>query len=124
MNKIIEFFSVYWKEILYASSTFISLMCVIFRKCKVKVIDSAYEVVVQKIPFLINRAEFLFSKGIDKKNFVLNACVNLLADITHKSFETCSVYHDRFSQVIEDILSTPTKKGVKCETINEKIQRS
>lgn len=121
MMVIIEFLQIYWKEIFSAFCAILSLLCVIFRRSKIKVIDSAYEVVVEKIPTLINRAECLFCHGIEKKNFVLNACINLLADITHKSFETCSVYQSRFSQVIEDILSTPTKKGEKCETTNEKI---
>lgn len=121
MKEIMDFLLVYWKELFYAFCALLSLVCVIFSKRKVKVFDSPFEVVVQKVPSLINKAEQLFSSGIDKKRFVVNSCITLLSDITHKSFESVSVYSEKFSRIVEDILSTPTKKGERSETTNEKI---
>jgi len=123
MKIVIDFLRVYWKEIAYIFCAFLTLLCTIFRKTKIKKIDSSLEQAIEKLPRWILTAELVFSKGKDKKDFVVDQAMKFISEIDHRNYADVSIeYSDRISDALENILSTPTKKGEKCETINEKIR--
>lgn len=121
MKEVFEFLQIYWKELFYGFCALLSLVCVICRKSKVKVVDSVFEQAIQKLPRWILIAESVFSSGISKKDYVISEALRFISELSHEDYEVVSKeYEARLSTALENILSTPTKKGVKYETKNEK----
>lgn len=89
------------------------LILYIFKKNKIILKDTAFEKVLEKLPFLISQAEVAFKDGLQKKTLVLSVAMSLLAAETDLSFDELSAkYGDRLEEAIENILNTPQKKEV------------
>lgn len=123
MSVVIDFLKVYWKESIPVFCAFLTLFFSILRKTKIKKIDSSFEQAIEKLPRWILTAELVFSQGNSKKEFVIDQALKFISQIDHRDYSDVSIeYSDRISDALENILSTPTKKGEKSETINEKIR--
>lgn len=108
-----EFIVSYWYVIVELVFAIVSLVLLILKKTKIKLIDTPWEKLIQKLPEIISKAETVSSVGHEKKSFVLGVAYAFLSDLTGKSIEQVSYdYKERISAAIEAILSTPQKKGV------------
>lgn len=108
MKEFFDFIAENWKILLAIGLAVANLLVCIFRK-KVKVVDSIREFILDHLPMFISSAENLFSKGSDKKHFVVDSIDRLL----HVNFGVgIEDYIDFVDLAIEKILSTPEKKGI------------
>ena len=99
-----------WRFLVEIALMVISIIIVILKKAKVIKSDSAYSLVLEKLPSIIQTAENAFGQGNgDKKlSFVLELSFKLYESLTGSmSREEFSL---SVSPVIESILSTPKKK--------------
>ena len=108
MKEFFDFIAENWKILLAIGLAIANLLVCIFRK-KVKVVDSIREFILDHLPMFISSAEKLFSKGSDKKRFVLDSINQLLKINFSVGIED---YIDFVDLAIEKILSTPEKKGI------------
>lgn len=69
--------------------------------------------VVQVLPIMIRKAEEKLGSGNGalKKQFVMDAALNFYQRLTGVALTDDSCLADEISHAIEEILSTPTKKG-------------
>lgn len=82
------------------------------KKAKVNLTDSAFEQLLVRLPVMIRQAEETGKAGVDKKAAVLTYALTWLSEITGKSSEVVlKAYSEKVDQAIEEILSTPEKKG-------------
>lgn len=103
----------HWEAILSLIFALTSLIFVICKKSKIKLVDTPWLKLVLKLPEIIKKAETVSPVGHEKKSFVLGVAYAFLADLTGKSIQEISYeYKDRISQEIEAILETPQKKEV------------
>lgn len=91
------------------------LICVILitllRK-KVKIVDDIYTMVLTVLPGYIAYAEKLYLDGRSKYGYVFNKCIEFLVLLTNESSEEIiKKYATKIDVAIENILSTPQKKG-------------
>lgn len=95
----------------------ITLIVTIITMCKKRVkVDNALTAVLSKLPDLINLAENTGLDGKTKFALVFSKAIKLLADTTGKDEDTCiNSYGTDINLAIENILSTPTKKGENYE---------
>ena len=94
----------------------LSLLCVLvlfLKKNKILLKDTAFEKIIVTLPSLIQCAESLFTKGSEKKTYVMSVSFSLLSKLLSLSpEEVARDYGDRISSAIENILETPQKKEV------------
>lgn len=110
MDCLIDFLRRNWKWLLPCICTFVSFIVLLFKK-KVKIKD-VFSMVLMKLPSFINLAEEAASSGEEKFSFVFTACLSLLCDALGCSMaEAESKYGALVTNAIEEILSTPQKKG-------------
>ena len=109
MDSVIEFIKVNWLVLLSIALLLVDFFVSLFRK-RTKVVDTIKEFILDNLPFYISNAEKLLSGGIEKKDYVINSVLRLLAD----RYPGINVlpYEAFISQSIEKILSTPEKKEV------------
>lgn len=109
MEKLIEFLSFYWREIFDLAVLFISVvLCLIRKRPVVNEMDTIKNDILGVLPVLINSVEKP-GEGAQKKSTVMN----LVAAYVKKKYKidldgSLISYIDN---VIENILSTPKKKG-------------
>ena len=109
-NQILQFIIDNWQffgSILLSLITFIVLVC----KKKTKVVD-AINIVIQKLVVdFVKLAEEKFGagNGQTKHNFVFNGCVSYIREYFPEI--NPHDYYSLINETIEDILSTPQKKG-------------
>lgn len=119
---MIEFLTKYWHIIVDVFSL-IAAFAVLFysRKHKLSssIADEALLYIHRVLPDLIVSVEQLGYKGEEKKEVVISTAMDLMAKKFGRklSSEESVYYRNDVSSAIEDILSTPTKKEVKNETI-------
>lgn len=90
-----------------------SIILLILKKTKIKLIDTPFSKLILKLPEIISKAETISSVGQEKKSFALGVSYAFLSDLTGKTIEQiCVDYKDRISAAIESILETPQKKEV------------
>lgn len=112
MNDILAFI---WshKYVLAELVLLIAVTLITIFKKKVKVSD-VFTQVLLVLPSFISLAESQFTDGPSKYSFVFNKCVELLMSLTHQDQEkVIDQYTALIDKAIENILSTPQKKGGK-----------
>lgn len=111
---MIRFISEHWVYlvlILTAIFEVLASIVVISKTPKNKVL-TAFKEIVLKLPGFVNEAESLLDGANRKKMFVIKRCFSVLASYTGFSDAKIEkLYFDDISKLIEDILSTPHKKG-------------
>lgn len=113
MQEVIDFLSLYWREILEVILLIISVVVFIVKKKPVKVIDTVKECITRLLPYCIYEAEKqedLKGKGEKKKIFALSVLYKLLQEFGYE--EVYDQYREYAAEQIEVILSTPQKKEV------------
>lgn len=112
MKEILQFLENHWFEILKVLVAVVTLLILIFKK-KVKVEDF-FTGYLLALPGFINEAEELGLSGEAKYLKVFSRSINYLMSVSGKSLEeVTALYAKRINDSIEDILSTPQKKGLK-----------
>lgn len=109
MEKVIEFLTLYWREILDLAVLIISVVLCLIRKRKViNEIDTIKQDVLGVLPVLMNSVEKP-GDGAQKKSTVMS----LVAAYVKKKYkiELDGSLVSYIDNAIENILSTPTKKG-------------
>lgn len=102
----------YFVLVLAAIFEVIASIVVIVKTPKNKVLTAFKEVVV-KLPSFIQEAESLLVGANKKKIFVIKRCISLISEITgFKDSKIEKLYFNDITKLIEDILSTPQKKGI------------
>lgn len=109
MKEVLQFCLNYWREILAVCSVIITVVLyLVKRRPLVNLIDTIKEDALELLPVLINKVE-KDGSGQQKKATVLEAVIQYI----EKKYKTAvSPYIVAWlSDMIESILSTPTKKG-------------
>lgn len=107
-----EFFLQNYKYIIVGLCWLLNFIILLLKKNKLVVKDTIFENLLLMLPTLIKQAEESGGTGSDKKALVLSYALNWLVSFTSKTFEEIkSLYADRVSRAVEEILSTPQKKG-------------
>lgn len=108
---MIEILKENWKLILEVVVLLASIIFFIVKKKPVKVIDSLKTAIMRILPILINEAEEKFGagNGAEKNKFVLQSVIDDLK-VTQPGVDV-NFYLPFIRKFIEDILSTPQKKG-------------
>lgn len=114
---MIDFLVKYWP--LLADGFILILSIVLFilskhKKISSSIVSDAISYIYRILPELIKATEQLGLVGSEKKEIVLRAILDVLANFLHRSLTSDEEiqYRMRFSDAIEEILSTPTKKGI------------
>ena len=117
MDQVLEFLKDNWQNMTILLISVITLLVGLFRKkAKITIPLAVLDDIVVKIPEYIIAAESSELKGSEKLQFVVNKCVDLLvAKLGCSRSVALSYYSDFIIGYIENILSTPTKKGVSYE---------
>lgn len=113
-----DFFTNYWREILYVVCALVSVVLFIVKKKPVKVVDTIKETICRLLPYCILEAEKEINftakprTSVDKKQFALSLLWKLLAELVSVSGDDLAkIYHDFASEQVEVILTTPQKKA-------------
>lgn len=112
-----------WRLIVDILSVIIVTIFFFIKKKPLKIVDSVKTAVIAALPSIINRAENYKDpfdpgrklSGQEKFNIVLSACFSLMVDELGVDPASLPCYTSWLTQHIEDILSTPQKKGEKHE---------
>lgn len=107
---MIQFLQDYWFVVVSLVLALAELLILILKKNKVSVVDTAFQGVLEKLPLVINFAEYLFGSGNGEKK--KEWCLNFLIDF-YKSLGGKD--QDEYVKVLicdalEQVLSTPQKK--------------
>ena len=112
---MLEFLQTYWKIIAVGVLSLLDIILIILNRRKpVKVYDSVHQAILYILPSLIKSAEQSYSaagQGENKLSMVLELVRNYLASMYGMSLEDAAGYDEFVKKCVEDILSTPTKKG-------------
>lgn len=105
-----EFLNANKVELIEICLTFIAILIVIFKKKVKKCPD--FEMLLTVLPGYIREAESKYSEGTDKYVYVFNLCIEFLNLLTGDSKQrVIETYTTKINAAIENILSTPQKKG-------------
>jgi len=114
MNQFIQFCTQYWEYIVAGVLYLVLLIVSIFKK-KIKVVDNQLTAILVRLPDIILEAEKQFpasGSGVTKFQFVLQVALKMICAESDLSIEEATKkYSSKLTSAIEDILSTPTKKG-------------
>lgn len=89
-----------------------NMILLIFKKLKITQVDNIFTKLLEVLPIMIRKAEETGLDGKTKLSFVLDLALDWLKDYTGKErVELRSEYYDRLISCVENILSTPEKKG-------------
>lgn len=111
MQEILEFCGQNYKFIVAISLAIFEILFLFFRTKKNR--SLVLQSVVGNLPDYILDAEFTFTKGEDKIQFVLSKAIDFLeAETGCSRSKLLRVYGDLIVKAIETILSTPQKKGI------------
>lgn len=111
---MIDFIVQNWLVIVlvFASCCEVLASIVVIAKTPKNKVLAAFKEIVLKLPQFVNEAESLLVGANKKKMFVVKRCFSVLASYTGFSDSKIEkLYFDDISKLIEDILSTPQKKG-------------
>lgn len=109
---MINFLSVYWRDILSALAIVVSIVLLVIKKKPVKVVDTIKEVICRLLPGLILDAERIYQVsglGEAKAQYVLDLLVKVLKEFGYGD-DVISQYLPFMADQLEAILSTPQKK--------------
>lgn len=109
-----DFILANWLQLLYVIVSVVSIVILLVKKNKVKVIDNNFLDVALCLPLWISEAEQLYPSGhgSDKFSYVFNSALqNLVVSTGLSSKDVIAKYGTLLQKSIEDILSTPIKKG-------------
>ena len=106
--KVLNFLIDNYQILVVLAISIANLFVCLFRK-KVKVVDSVYQFILERLPTYIALAEVTLTEGKDKKSFVIQS---ILGDIA-ATFGSTGDYIEFISDNIEKILCTPEKKEVR-----------
>lgn len=117
MSEFVKFLSEYWQEIAVITISFATLLVSILRKkVSLDIPESILDDVLVKLPGWIADAESLNKDGSVKLQYVINhACEFLSEKLNIHYYKSLSLYSDWIESCVENILSTPTKKGISYE---------
>lgn len=112
-----EFFVQNWKLFVLCFCALLELisvvnLCILYRK---KSGDDSVQFVITRLPSIISSVEKLVGagEGLTKKSYVLELAIDLYKKLTGIKITNDSKIALRFDEAIEEILTTPQKKGVK-----------
>lgn len=111
---MIDFILSNYKIIIFCFVCFVELVLLVISVIKKnKVADPAISNVICNLPTMVNLAEEKFGvgHGAEKLQFVLGFAISLYKRLTGITITLDSKIASRFEDAIEDILSTPKKKG-------------
>ena len=109
-----EFFVQNWYYIAVLLIAICNMILLICKKNKVVQEDSLFTKLLEILPAMIRRAEDTGLDGANKLVFVVDTAISWLADYTGKNTACIrATYQERVITAIENILSTPEKKGDK-----------
>lgn len=111
MKEIFDFIVKYWKYISVLLILIVEIIIFVIKKKPVKVIDSVKGFISAALPGLIELAESQFpagGHGQEKFELVFNLLKELLQE---NGYEMTSTLNEFTCKQIENILSTPQKKG-------------
>lgn len=116
MNEIIDFIINNWQTAVVVLFSFLFfILQVLFKKKPILFYDSVKTTILQFAAAVVNKVE---NQGFTNSSDKLNSAIAYLYSITSSNLtfeEWCKLYKDYAIKVIEDVLSTPQKKGSKCE---------
>lgn len=91
-----------------------NMILLICKKNKVVQEDTLFTKLLEILPVMIRRAEDTGLDGVNKLTFVIDTAMSWLADYTGKNTACIrATYQERVITAVENILSTPEKKGDK-----------
>lgn len=106
MDQVIEFLKIYYREIIEFTVLIVSVViCLVKKRPCVNQIDTIKQDVLGLLPSLINSVE-VPGNGAQKKSTVMSLINKYVSHRYHIDLDLTFV-----ESAIEDILSTPTKKG-------------
>lgn len=111
---MIDFILKYWQLILacFTACVDCAVLVVALLKRKVKIVDSAFEKVLEDLPNIIVAAEVTGLKGTDKLSVVVSSAISILCNLLGKDEDYVETHYlTRLTNAIESILKTPQKKG-------------
>lgn len=109
MIYVLDFIKTYYKEIIVIGCNLIVLIVYLLRrKNSVNLIDSIKKDILEILPSLISKVE-VPGRGPDKLNAVLEATLSYLRKVY--KLKDPVILTDYIKESIEEILSTPSKKG-------------
>lgn len=110
MNEVLEFCKNHWQLLVTIGLNLISILILLIKK-KVKIVDYLTGL-LSILPSYINEAENTGKSGSEKYALVFSKCINYLVEVTGKTSEKVIwQYSKAIDTSIENILSTPEKKG-------------
>lgn len=113
MEKFVEFVIAHWDLILSVAVFILSFILALLKKKPVEVVESLKGMLMQLLPYWINEAEVKFpgeSRGLEKINYVVDKAQSWFNE---QGFKFGIFYNSFVRDQVEQILSTPKKKGVK-----------
>lgn len=121
MQEFSKFLVDNWRIILDIVVLISSIIFFILKKKPLKVVDSVKSIIIEALPTIINRVENykdIFDpsrklSGEEKLQMVVHSCQSIMVDECGIKEEDLCFYTSNLIQWIEDILSTPQKKGEK-----------
>ena len=112
---MLEFLQNYWKLIALAVLLLLDVILVVLNRRKpIKVYDSVHQAILYILPSLIKSAEQSYiatGQGDAKLSMVIELIHNYLVSVYGMSYEEAVTYDEFVKKQVEDILSTPQKKG-------------
>lgn len=113
MEQFVDFICNHWDLILSVAVFILSFILALLKKKPVEVVESLKGMLMQLLPYWINEAEAKFpdpKSGNDKINFVIHRASEWFEQ---QGFKFGLFYNGFVKDQVEQILSTPKKKGVK-----------
>lgn len=114
MSEILDFLVSHWKLIALAVLVILDAVLIILNRRKpVKVYDGIHTAICSVLPQLIKDAEssYCSGHGSEKLSMVKELIFNYLCAVYGMKMEEAIQYDDFITRQIEEILSTPQKKG-------------
>ena len=117
MDDVLKFLMDNWQSLVVIALSLVTMLVSIFRRkvtldIPVEIIDD----VLVKLPGWIADAESCNIAGPSKLQQVVNkACEYLAQKLNIRYYKALSLYSDFIESCVENILSTPTKKGISYE---------
>lgn len=110
---MIEFLKTYWKLIVALILIALDVVLLVLKKRPLKVVNAVTSTISDILPSLINEAEAKYGQGNGdlKLELVIHLCKQYLISCLGLTLEEANTYTGLIKTAVENILSTPQKKG-------------
>lgn len=124
--KLVEFLTNYWPYISCGILILLDVLVMIIKKkpSSKDVLMEAVRKCYLKLPFAIQDAEEKCDSGTAKKEYVLEELLSFIEAYCKRELNNAELrmFFNSFSYLIEEVLSTPTKKGGPGREDEEDVQ--